>query len=316
MKTTLLAAAALLICASPVLAGVYEMECSAPTTLVGEDTDSNPVVRISVRYSGDDRSWQVFHTLRNGAVVSRSGQYGMTDMSGTSKTQWQGKLLRQPWLTMIGELKRNTTGGYDYGYHEWMYDSKRNNALVMQSWAPCKSAQQLPKPTAQQPTQPFVGSTAPIQPNSVVVTPERTQPQPPLGGSQPAARPAKDSVPIKLAANGHIQVDVLVGGQPLRMVVDTGATASTIPTGFASMLIRDGKAVELGNITVTYADGRKGQERLISISELRLGAHTLRNVKASISEGPALLGVDIINGIGPFTIDTRAGELIFHTAKS
>ena len=52
---------------------------------------------------------------------------------------------------------------------------------------------------------------------------------------------------------------------------------------------------------------------MISIRELRIGGHTVRNVIATVVDGPPLLGFPVINGIAPFTIDTRVGELIWHT---
>ena len=165
MKRELLAAtAALMICATSAFAGGYELQCNAPQTLVGEDAnDRNPVQRIAVDYSWDDHAWRVFHQLRSGAVVSRQVQYGITDTSNSIKTQWQGKLLRQPWLFMIGEIKKN---GNEFVYHEWMYDTKRGNALVMQAMAQCAGAdtfaQSLPTPTARldAPTQPYAQAPA------------------------------------------------------------------------------------------------------------------------------------------------------------
>ena len=101
---------------------------------------------------------------------------------------------------------------------------------------------------------------------------------------------------------------------PLRMLVDTGASGSQVPPTFASMLLRNGNAMRMGTVTVTYADGRKGEEEVIKIRELRIGSHTVRDVLATITDGTPLLGFPIINGIAPFTIDTRVGELIWHTS--
>ena len=73
-----------------------------------DDGDTNPVVVTAVSHSWDDHSWRVFHQLRSGAIVSRQAQYGMTDTSTDNRrTQWQGRLLRQPWLFMVGEIKMN-----------------------------------------------------------------------------------------------------------------------------------------------------------------------------------------------------------------
>lgn len=313
MKRELLAAtAALMICATSAFAGGYELQCSAPQTLVGEDAnDPNPVTQIAVDYSWDDHAWRVFHQLRNGAVVSRQAQYGMADLSNNHKTQWQGRLLRQPWLFMIGEVKGNDRG--EFTYNEWMYDSKRGNRLVMQAFARCTERapqQQLPTPTAKvEPTQPY--AQAPAQaPVPQAQTPAPTQ-QPPA--PQVAAR-TKDSVPIIIGQYG-VNVDVLLGGMPIRMMVDTGANSSQIPQSFASMLISNGNAVVHGTAPITYANGSKSTEQVLRVRELRIGSHVVRDVLVTISDGPPLIGFPVIDGIAPFTIDTRAGELVWHTTR-
>ena len=142
-------------------------------------------------YSWDDHAWRVFHQLRSGAVVSRQVQYGITDTSNSIKTQWQGKLLRQPWLFMIGEIKKN---GNEFVYHEWMYDTKRGNALAMQAMAQCQArtpSQSLPTPTARldAPTQPYAQAPA-IPPPSSQPPPVQTPPysyQAPAPTQQPPA---------------------------------------------------------------------------------------------------------------------------------
>ena len=50
----------------------------------------------------------------------------------------------------------------------------------------------------------------------------------------------------------------------------------------------------------------------ILIKEVRIGNHTIRNVEAFVMDN-LLLPFPLVNSIGPFTIDTRAGELVWHT---
>jgi len=292
MKKFLLATAAVLALCVSAQAASIELQCGPPKMLYGaDDGDTNPVVATAVSHSWDDHSWRVFHQLRSGAIVSRQAQYGMTDTSTDSRrTQWQGRLLRQPWLFMVGEIKMNKQTE-ELFYHEWMYDAKRGNALVMQSMTTCtrhqQPAPQLPVPTTQDTTQP-------------------PAPQ--------ATAKVRDSIPIIISANGSaVHIDVLVGGMPLRMLVDTGAQGSQVPPTFASMLLRNGGATEGAPVIVTYANGSKGTEPSIWIREIRIGGHTVRNVRATVTDGTPLIGFPIINGIAPFTIDTRVGELIWHT---
>ena len=55
---------------------------------------------------------------------------------------------------------------------------------------------------------------------------------------------------------------------------------------------------------------------VILIYEVRIGRHLIRNVRAGVSADQILLAFPVVNGIAPFTIDTRAGELVFHTAAN
>ena len=147
---------------------------------------------------------------------------------------------------------------------------------------------------------------------AVVVVTSISQPQ----ATIPAVRAAvnvKDSVPIYSAANGKgFAVDVKLGGAPLRMVADTGATISSIPENFATWLLNNGGAVAQGSITVRLADGSRTQEAMILIREFQIGNHLLHNVPAAVSTGMTLLAFPVIDGIAPFTVDTRAGELVWH----
>ena len=86
--------------------------------------------------------------------------------------------------------------------------------------------------------------------------------------------------------------------------------------GNCGSMFASGQAVVLGDIRVRYADGRVGSQKAIRINELQIGNHVVRNVLASVSGGPPLLSFPAINSIAPFTIDTRASVLIFHSTRS
>ena len=65
---------------------------------------------------------------------------------------------------------------------------------------------------------------------------------------------------------------------------------------------------------VQLADGSTRKVPVLLIRELQIGEHVVRNVRASVRSGDdILLAFPVVNGIAPFTIDTRIGELIFHT---
>ena len=65
---------------------------------------------------------------------------------------------------------------------------------------------------------------------------------------------------------------------------------------------------------VRLADGTIRTAQVLLVRELRIGHHVVRDVEAFVGSGDSmLLAFPIVNDIAPFTIDTRTGELIFHT---
>ena len=297
LKSKLLAAtAALIICASPAVAGGYNLNCGAPQILVGDQNDPNPVTLAVVRYSWDNRSWGVGYQFRDGGVVVRNNQYAIEDMSNERRTQWQGKLLRQPWLVMVGEIKKAVDGSY-YTYNEWLYDTKQGGRLVMQSIARCNTfqpKQELPRPTA---------DNAPSQ--SYAANPPQSQPN--------ARAEVTGETRVKLhPRNGMVMVDVLIGGVNTRMLLDTGANVTTITEAVASQIVANGQGYMTGTSRAQLADGSMVTHRTMFIRELRIGPHTIRDVKAAVTSGEdMLLPFPIVSGIGPFTIDTQTSELIW-----
>jgi Aspartyl protease len=300
MKRYLFAAAvAMLISTTAVSA--FELNCGAPRVALGDEPgDNNPVVSVDIRYIPEDHAWRIFHNRRDGLVVSRSEQYAIQDASNDRRAQWQGSLNRARHLYMIGEVRRVEKR---IVYMEWMYDRKKNNALVMQSTALCTmAAPPLPQPTTQAPTPPRerTGETT-------------ISPRP----AAPVTARVKDSVPIYPHNGSLTKIDVLMGGQPLRMLLDTGADLCLITEAIATRLLNDGHAEWQQNGRVLLADGTIRSLPVVLIREVRIGRHVIRNVRAGVSStDQIILAFPVVNSIAPFTIDTRAGELIFHTAAS
>ena len=300
MKRTIIAAAALVLLSTA--ASAFEISCAAPRVALGDDpADNNPVVKVEVKYSNSEHAWRIFHHRRDGLVVSRGEQYAIQDASNERKTQWQGSLNRARHLYMVGEVKR-TDDGSGIVYLEWLYDRKKGDQLVMHAQARCvKAAPPIPEPTAS------------LQPIPATPLPDRTPLQPKPVQTTPVVN-AKDSVPIYPHAQGNAaKIDVLIGGQPLRMLLDTGATTCLISEAIAARLVADGHAVWQENSRFKMADGTVRNMPMVLIREMRLGRHTIRNVPAGVSGTDGIiLAFPVVNGIAPFTIDTRAGELVFH----
>jgi predicted aspartyl protease len=127
--------------------------------------------------------------------------------------------------------------------------------------------------------------------------------------------PVADSVPIYPTNNGSsAMIDVVLGVQPLRMLLDTGATTCLVSEAIAARIVRDGYGVRQEAVRFKMADGTIRILPTLLIREVQIGRHTVRNVWAGISStGEMLLAFPVVNAIAPFTIDTRARLLIFHT---
>jgi predicted aspartyl protease len=124
-----------------------------------------------------------------------------------------------------------------------------------------------------------------------------------------------DAVPLLSYRKGNgVQLQVTVGGEQLLMLFDTGATLSQIPTGMANRLLALGRARPNPTpVNVKLANGSFHTAKSVTIDTLVLGDHVLREVTALVSDsGDPLLAFPVVDGIGPFTVDSRAGQLIFH----
>jgi predicted aspartyl protease len=136
---------------------------------------------------------------------------------------------------------------------------------------------------------------------------------PPVAAPAVAVPAWADSVPIYPTNNGtSAMIDVVLGGQPLRMLLDTGATTCLISEAIASRIVRDGYGVRQEAGRFKMADGTIRTLPTLIIREVRIGRHTIRNVPAGVSStGETILAFPVVNAIAPFTIDTRARALIF-----
>ena len=133
-----------------------------------------------------------------------------------------------------------------------------------------------------------------------------------------ASAPVADSVPIYPTNNGtSAMIDVVLGDQPLRMLLDTGAATCLISEAIAARIVRHGYGVRQEAGRFKMADGTIRTLPTLLIREVQIGRHTIRSVLAGVSStGEMLLAFPVVNAIAPFTIDTRARLLIFHTSSN
>jgi predicted aspartyl protease len=146
-------------------------------------------------------------------------------------------------------------------------------------------------------------------PNRAKVMPK---PQPPL--DPPTAGSAKkDTVPLIYAEGSSVaKIDVLFGSQPLRMTIDTGASESAVPVDLARRLVEAGEAEWLNPRQYKIADGSIVTQRRVKIRRISIGSHVITDITASAGNGEPLLGFDILNIVGSFTINTREQQLEFN----
>jgi hypothetical protein len=133
----------------------------------------------------------------------------------------------------------------------------------------------------------------------------------------PAALPpaGEDSVPIYPGHNyNSALVDVALGGQTVRMMIDTGADSMSVSESIADELVRNGDAEWGRTVPIRLADGSAHQEATISIHRIWLGRHSLDNVLASVTsdDGMLLLPFTVLTEIGKFSIDTHQHKLSFN----
>jgi predicted aspartyl protease len=310
--------------------------CGAPKVFIGDEPgDRNPVVSVEVNYDSARHEWLIFHHHYNGLVAARNAQYAIEDWSNANQTKWGGSLNRNRYLYMVGELRRD---GNNVFYVESLYNKQQNNRLDMQMATKCEpryaAVQPQPVPTVPvqpapqsapiiiQPPAPVIiqngqvsgqqSQAAPVQPSPQMADAQARAPAPSYWPQQKAT--VRDVVPIYPGNGGAtVRIDVLVGGNPVRMLLDTGATTMLIPMDLANKIVREGQGRwEEGRQQFKMADGSVRETNTLIIREVRIGRHVVRDVQAGVTtENNLILPFPTVNQIGPFMIDTRNGELVF-----
>jgi len=155
--------------------------------------------------------------------------------------------------------------------------------------------------------------TTPITPNSVKTTKIAPLWSMEWLAGQPWPPPKSGETRVKLhQRNGTVEVDVIIGGVPTRLLLDTGANLMTIPERTALAIIANDQGYMKGKGRAKLADGTFADYRTMHVNELRIGPHTVRNLKVFVSSSDlGLLPFPIVSSFGPFTIDTQASELIW-----
>lgn len=110
-----------------------------------------------------------------------------------------------------------------------------------------------------------------------------------------AAASGAQSVTLSAGAGGHFTADGQINGGAIRLVVDTGASAVTIPASDANRLGIDYKKGRRG---MTQTAGGPTAAYLVTLDSVRVGGVELQNVEAIVIEQGlpfALLGNTFLN---------------------
>jgi aspartyl protease family protein len=108
--------------------------------------------------------------------------------------------------------------------------------------------------------------------------------------------PAAQSATLVADTAGHFAADGKVNGQPIRFMVDTGATVTAIPAADARRL---GIDVAQGQIVLLRTANGTARGRQVKLDVVSVGGVTLYGVEAVVMEGDGLsmplLGMSFLN---------------------
>jgi clan AA aspartic protease (TIGR02281 family) len=154
-------------------------------------------------------------------------------------------------------------------------------------------------------------------PPAQVVSPPPPAAPPALTKVEEPAKPKRDAIPIS-AQNGRVMVNVGLGDRTLTMLLDTGADSLVITGSTADGLVRAGHARWAGMESFSMADGTMRDIQTVTVFEVKVGNHVVRNVKAGVvaTGTHMLLGMSVLQAIGPFLLDTRNQQLVFMPAEA
>ena len=106
-----------------------------------------------------------------------------------------------------------------------------------------------------------------------------------------------------------------LGGVPHNMILDTGASVSSITVPIANALLRRKQAdVVPGFFMTTVADGAVVPNQSIVVHTMSIGRHRLHNIQMLVADdgAPVLLGLSELSAIGSFTIDPSHSQIRFN----
>jgi hypothetical protein len=268
-KRILLAGAALLAVAG--FAKAEDFHQSLPIYLVCTASDG---YRVWVAVKDD--GWHVGFELRPSGHAFRQKQYWMS--AGTvgpdGQMGWSGTYRPDPQVRMVGKLFHDANDQSHFTYQEtqWRPGGQvlvtKNNCYRVTDYVSMTPWTSAPYRVAAAPAPEFPPSHRPATP------------------APGASDYSRNSVAISYD-RGAAWVQVGMGSGSLRMLLDTGASSSSLPFDVADELVKAGQAHIIGKAHFTMADGHEQEEYVIVIDRVSIGSHVISNIKASVSPNGA-----------------------------
>jgi len=266
----------------PVSSSSGELTCTSPVLTVGKQ---DPMAVTSLKISHSGSYWSIVYTMSDGTVYQRNEQYDIRDTSTENVQEWSGRKRTDSDVTEIGDL---TQSGSTFTYNERLWHGSR---LTLDATANCWSA------------------AATIEANA----PPAAEPSPPVVSQ---ATPGVDTVPY-IRSEGENLIDITIGGLPARMVIDTGATHTSITKALANQLLTSGQARIGQDGQATVADGRTNEIHSLVVRSMQIGPRTIYDVLVTYSDNDSpdalmLLGFSALSKAGAFTIDAANHRISFN----
>ena len=117
--------------------------------------------------------------------------------------------------------------------------------------------------------------------------------------------------------NGVYKIPTEVNNISMKFIFDTGASTISISETEALYLYKQGAINEediLGSVYFQDATGNISEGTEINLKSVKIGSHTINNVKASVVhnlQAPLLLGQSALSRFGKVTIDYDKGIIRF-----
>lgn len=113
-----------------------------------------------------------------------------------------------------------------------------------------------------------------------------------------------DTLRIPMALDGHFWVEALVNGQPVKFLVDSGATMTTIDRGTAARtgIAIDPRRVQMvrtGNGIIRVAAGRAGTVAIGAIEREGVGVHITERAEINV------LGMNFLSSLQRWGVEGR-----------